>query len=223
MRATCSVYSEYMQSLLAARLLAATTPLILGSGSASRAAILREAGLTFDVLKPDIDEKAIRFEDPEELVLALGRAKAKAVIEGPRGDELARAKALLLTGDQVVVSGGVILEKPESEAEARKFIAGYAKAPPKTVGSCVVTDCTSGQQWSALDVTQVHFSPDGLPAETIDALIAEGSVFYCAGGLMIEHELVAPHVQRIDGTMDAVMGLCVETVGRLVGEALDAR
>ena len=30
---------------------------------------------------------------------------------------------------------------------------------------------------------------------------------YCAGGLMVEHPAVAPHVLRGDGSMDSVMGL----------------
>ena len=56
-----------MLGSVSARLLA--TPLILGSGSATRQAILREIGFTtFDIVKPDIDEKAIRFEEPAELV-----------------------------------------------------------------------------------------------------------------------------------------------------------
>ena len=57
----------------------------------------------------------------------------------------------------------------------------------------------------------------------MDALIAEGSVFYCAGGLMVEHELVTPHVERLEGEMDSIMGLCKATALRLIGEAVSAR
>ena len=91
--------------MLASKLASLSIPLILGSGSASRALILREAGLAFEVAKPDIDEKAIRFDDPSRLVMALGRAKAAALREGPFGARFARDRALLLTGDQVVVCG----------------------------------------------------------------------------------------------------------------------
>ena len=66
-------------------------------------------------------------------------------------------------------------------------------------------------------MARVHFSP--LPAETIESLIAEGSVFHCAGGLMVEHALVAPHVTRIEGGMDSVMGLSKATVVRLLEQA----
>ena len=203
--------------------LAATAlPLILGSGSASRAAILRECGLSFEVCKPGIDEKAIRYEDPSQLVMALGRAKATAIQESDDGANLAASGALLITGDQVVVAmNGKILEKPESADEARRFIESYAEDPPQTVGSIVITDAASGQQWSAVDTARVVFSP--IPTATIEALIEEGSVFQCAGGLMVEHPLVQPHVTRMEGSMDSIMGLCKATLLRLLDEAYAAR
>jgi septum formation protein len=50
----------------------------------------------------------------------------------------------------------------------------------------------------------------------VDALIAEGEVFWCAGGLMVEHSLVQPHVTRMDGSLDSVMGLDKRLVLRLL-------
>ena len=45
-------------------------------------------------------------------------------------------------------------------------------------------------------------------------LIEQGDVFYCAGALMVEHELVNPFV-RIDGTIQSVMGLSPELLASL--------
>ena len=199
----------------------ATVPLILGSGSASRRQILNELGLSFSVEKPDIDERAIRRERPADLVLALGLAKAAALCEGERGAALRAKGALVLTGDQVVVCNGAILEKPEDEAEARRFIASYGEHPPSTVGSCVVTDAATGRQWHTVDEASVIFDP--IPDATVAALLKEGEVFYCAGGLMVEHPLVQPHVRRMEGTMDSVMGLSKASVVRLLAEAVAAR
>jgi septum formation protein len=50
-------------------------------------------------------------------------------------------------------------------------------------------------------------------------LIAEGEVFWCAGGLMVEHELVQPHVVRMEGSLDSVMGLDKRLLQRLLCEA----
>jgi septum formation protein len=52
---------------------------------------------------------------------------------------LRRERTLLITSDQVVVHEGVVREKPESEAEARAFIAGYGVSPAKTAGLALFT------------------------------------------------------------------------------------
>ena len=125
--------------------------------------------------------------------------------------------ALLITSDQVVVHRGVILEKPESAAQARAFIRGYAHASARTCGAIVVTNLASGAVAAALDTATVFFRE--IPEASVEALIAEGDVFFCAGGLMVEHPLVAPHVERMEGGMDSIMGLSKALTQRLLIEA----
>uniref|UniRef100_M0ZWJ2 Maf protein n=1 Tax=Solanum tuberosum TaxID=4113 RepID=M0ZWJ2_SOLTU len=77
--------------------------LILGSSSTARKKILGDMGYEFTTMSADIDEKAIRKEKPEDLVMALAEAKAEAIIprvsigesEGDAGP------TLLITCDQV--------------------------------------------------------------------------------------------------------------------------
>lgn len=216
----------------------------LGSGSTSRLAIMNElvASGRLDELvgrpvlfhgkvSADIDEKAIRHEDPKELVMALAHAKADAIL----GDPVKRAAMLggtedagpagvyLVTCDQVVVHRGRILEKPESEAEARAMIRGYAEAPAMTVGSTVVTEVRRGVRKARVDVATIQFVEGGLQEADVDALIAEGEVFWCAGGLMVEHDRVQPYVCGIEGGMDSVMGLRKESVVELISQLLSSR
>ena len=80
-----------------------------------------ELGLAFEVVKPGIDEKAIRYADARELVLALGKAKAAALLQGERAAAFREERAFLLTADQVVVCGDTILEKPENEEESKRI------------------------------------------------------------------------------------------------------
>jgi septum formation protein len=61
--------------------------IILGSKSFTRKAILTEMGVEYDVVTADIDEKAIRKETPEELVMALAMAKADAIVARLDKDE----------------------------------------------------------------------------------------------------------------------------------------
>ncbi|XP_057863472.2 uncharacterized protein LOC131071587 [Cryptomeria japonica] len=76
---------------------------ILGSSSSSRQSILREMGFDFTIISADIDEKAIRKEKPEELVMVLAEAKAEAIMSKLatfNNGELNAEPSLLITADQ---------------------------------------------------------------------------------------------------------------------------
>ncbi len=99
--------------------------IILGSGSSSRRKLLDEAAkeysFQFEVLKADIDEKALQRQnqDPSALVLTLGRYKAASIFKSlmATSNPADLAGTYLVTGDQVVVFQGCIREKPEDAAE----------------------------------------------------------------------------------------------------------
>eukprot|EP00958_Prasinococcus_capsulatus_P018004 scaffold2075_cov444-Prasinococcus_capsulatus_cf.AAC.12 len=221
-----ATYSHTHQPLEASRAHGAPTlvpqrsfALLQGSGSRTRRELLGDMGYDFDICKADIDEKAIRREEPKELVSVLADAKATAVIEKMRQEDDI-TDGFLLTGDAVVVSQGRILEKPENEAEAREYIQGYSNS------SCSVDEpddvvALVGARFGGVDVSTVYFGeiPDALVAE----MIAEGEVFYCAGGLMVEHPKIVPLVKRIDGAQDGVMGLRQSLVATLLTQAIEAR
>ncbi|KAL6504699.1 hypothetical protein OROHE_023457 [Orobanche hederae] len=54
--------------------------IILGSSSVARRKILNDMGFEFTIMSADIDEKAIRKEKSEDLVMALAEAKADAIV-----------------------------------------------------------------------------------------------------------------------------------------------
>jgi septum formation protein len=94
----------------------------------------------YEVLKADIDEKAIRHDSPRDLVLALAHAKADALLQkladssssssstaagdaalgGGGGSSSGGGGMFLITCDQVVVHDGQMREKPEDVAEAHR-------------------------------------------------------------------------------------------------------
>ena len=63
----------------------------------------------------------------------------------------------------------------------------------------------TGREVEAVDTARIYFRR--IPSDVVEQLIEEGTVFKCAGALMIEHPLVEPLITRIDGTPDSVMGL----------------
>ena len=120
--------------------------------------LCQEHSFAYEVLTADIDEKAIRVPEPEDLVMKLAHAKADAILEKLRAAGGAAASAgFLITCDQVVTHEGAVLEKPADADEARKFISGYGRAPASTVGSVVCTNLMTGTRHEGLDIAEVRF------------------------------------------------------------------
>ncbi|XP_015071339.1 maf-like protein DDB_G0281937 isoform X2 [Solanum pennellii] len=195
--------------------------LILGSSSTARKKILGDMGYEFTTMSADIDEKAIRKEKPEDLVMALAEAKADAIISKFRkteNPEKVLNPTILVAADTVVVYEGVIREKPSSEAEARQFMKDYANGQAATVSSVLVTNLTTGSRRGEWDKVEIYFHD--IPDQVIDKLIEEGIVLYAAGGLIIEHPLVLPYIKEVVGSTDSVMGLPKALTERLIKEVL---
>jgi septum formation protein len=179
--------------------------IILGSSSRSRRGILVRLGLSHEVMRPDIDEKAIRDADPCELTLKLGHAKAEAIIA-----RLAEP-ALVITSDQVTMYEGEIREKPVDEAEARRCLGDYERAPVQTVTSLVITDTATGRQFAATDTVTVRFRP--IPEDLKRMALERGDILQYAGAFAVDDPDLAPCVASVNGegthqeNLDSVVGL----------------
>lgn len=184
--------------------------IILGSSSEGRKLVMEELGFQFETLLPDIDEKAIRRNTPEELVMAIAKSKTKALI--PKITE----SAILITSDQVVLCQGEILEKPCSKEEARKFLEKYIKFPAETIGAVVVTNTATGKSARGIQKSKIYFKP--LPQDVIERHIANGKAFRGAGGFQIHDTELKDYIDRIEGTFDSATGLSKELVLRLIKE-----
>ncbi|KAF3970961.1 hypothetical protein CMV_005390 [Castanea mollissima] len=195
--------------------------IILGSSSIARRKILAEMGYEFTIMTADIDEKCIRKEKPEDLVMALAEAKADAILSKLQtisNQEKDDEQKILIAADTVVVYEGVVREKPSSKEEARQFLKDYSGSHAATVGSVLVTNLKTGFRKGEWDRVEIYFHT--IPDETIEKLIEEGTVLYVAGGLIIEHPLILPFVKQVVGTTDSVMGLPKALTEKLIKEAL---
>ncbi|XP_020423973.1 maf-like protein DDB_G0281937 isoform X3 [Prunus persica] len=157
--------------------------IILGSASMARRKILAEMGYEFTILTADIDEKSIRMDKPEELVMVLAEAKADAIISRLQStsqpDEDAHA-TLLITADTVkkhqrlfflLVNFRIIREKPSSKEEAWNFIKGYSGGQAAVIGSVFVTNLKTGKRKGGCCRAEVYFHV--IPEEIIDSLRRE--------------------------------------------------
>lgn len=142
--------------------------IILGSQSRGRKSVLEKMGISCEVMFADIDEKAIRHDDPAELTLMLARAKAATLL--PRITE----PVLLICSDQVVVFDGAIREKPANKEEAFAFLRSYSGRWAETITAVVVTNTASSRSAEGVDVARIWFRV--IPEEIITRYIDTSDV-----------------------------------------------
>ncbi|MBX3579294.1 MAG: Maf-like protein [Rhizobiaceae bacterium] len=98
-----------------------TSRLILASGSRFRKQLLDNAGIAVDVVRPDIDERAVEGTlegtgaTPEDVAQVLAEAKAVSVSE-------ARLDALVIGSDQTLSLGSRMFHKPADMEDARRHL-----------------------------------------------------------------------------------------------------
>lgn len=172
--------------------------IILGSGSPSRKAVLTGMGFVFTVVSPDIDEKAIRKDDPRELVEAIAQAKMDAVLKFVQGD------AIVITSDQVIVVDGEVREKPRTKEEAYEFLSTFF-TKPQTATSCTVV-CNTATGKRVFDIDEVTVTMDPVPDEYVKNFVESGEAMKYAGGLAAEHPSFL-HYVHFDGEMESLIGL----------------
>ena len=149
---------------------------------------------------------------PEDLVKAVAHAKASALLASHAA--IWPAHALLITSDQVVMHNGIIREKPSCAEEARAFIKSYSSSSCQTVGCIMVTRVSDGLQHFSIESTNILYRE--IPDAVVDAVVDEGEVMSCAGGLMVENPLTRPFLVQIEGGEDQVQGLGKESLARLL-------
>lgn len=95
-------------------------PVILASSSSSRQSMLRAAGVTFDIIAPDVDEDAVKKTMPGAAPRAL--AEKLAVKKALAGGSM-RPDALVIGSDQVLECGGQLFSKVTTRAAARAVLS----------------------------------------------------------------------------------------------------
>lgn len=96
--------------------------LVLASASPRRAKLLRDAGFAFEVVRPPLDDAALRpgVATPRAWVAALAHLKANATRRALPPDVAERS--VVLGADTVVVKDGEIIGQPTDEAHARAIL-----------------------------------------------------------------------------------------------------
>lgn len=172
--------------------------IILGSGSAARASLLRAAGLDFTVLPAEVDERAVTAATPEALALTLSEAKARDVSARQPG-------ALVIGADQVLALEGEIFHKAATIEEAR---AKLRRLSGKTHALHSGAAVARGGEILWAHVETARLTMRVLSEADIDAYTksAGAALTSCVGAYAIEAE-GAWLFERIEGDSFTIQGL----------------
>ena len=182
--------------------------LILASASPRRLVLLEQIGIIPDeTVTAEVDEAACRRERPGELAARLAEAKARQIAARFPG-------ALVLGADTVVVHEGVVLGKPEDEAEAHAMLRRLSGETHTVFTGLALLHPASDRRVSACEATRVTF--DALSDEEIRVYVASGAPMDKAGAYGIQGDLGAVFVTHIEGDFYTVMGLPLHRLYRLL-------
>ena len=177
--------------------------LVLASSSPRRRGLLEEAGIAFIVVPPQAEEEAVERGDPHAVAVANARRKAAAVA----GDAV-------LGADTVVAVGDRLLGKPTDAGHARALLRALSGTTHRVVTG-VALKTPDGIRTRSVE-TRVTMRT--LTAKEIADYVSSGEAMGKAGAYAIQ-ETADRFVVRVEGPYDNVVGLPVDTVRELMGEA----
>ncbi len=186
------------------------TKLVLASTSPARKKLLTEAGISFEVIAPGVDEDLLVSElnpaTAEELTRILAEAKAQAVSSKFQD-------SLVLGCDSALEFEGQIFGKPYiPEVAIERWRAMRGKSGFLYSGHHLI-DTASGSELSAVSKTEVRFA--NLTDQEILTYVATGEPLNVAGAFTIDG-LGGAFVERIAGDYHTVVGLSLVELRKLV-------
>jgi len=174
--------------------------LYLASRSPRRRELLKQIGVPFEVIVPEVDESRRQGESPRDYVVRVCRDKADA------GWRYLKVRKLppypVLTADTTVVLGDEIIGKPAGREDAQHILQRLSGNTHQVL-TAVSLICQERHE-TRLSVTEVEFVT--LTEQDIRRYIASGESGDKAGAYGIQGK-AAMFVSRLSGSYSGVMGL----------------
>ena len=181
----------------------------LASRSPRRGELLGQIGIGFDVLPSDVDESVLPDEAPEHYVMRLAKEKAAVCVQRLAAQNMPVLP--VLAADTTVCIDGMILGKPEDDADAAAMLRRMSDRWHVVHTAIAVAD--RDRVVVALSSTQVELAP--LSDADIAAYIASGEPRDKAGSYGIQG-LAGTFIRRIEGSYSGVMGLPIYETAQLL-------
>jgi septum formation protein len=176
-------------------------PLILASSSPRRQYLMKEAGFTFTVEKPDVDEDFPEALPVDQVARYLALKKAEYFRQNI-------INQIIVTADTVVILNNKILNKPADKPEAINMLTNLSgKTHLVMTGVCILS---ADKEESFDDTTEVTFKK--LSAEEIEFYIDNYKPYDKAGAYGAQDFIGMIAIEKIVGSYFNVMGLPIHKV-----------
>ena len=181
--------------------------LILASASPRRAALLRQAGISYRVILSNVqEEEQPQIIDPGELAISLALRKALQVAG-------TLTEGLVLGADTLVCRGGEILGKPVDRDDARRMLRCLSGGRHSVITGLALVDVQAKKNESCFCETRVWMR--ALEDELIEAYVATGEPMDKAGAYAIQGK-AAVFIEKIEGCYFNVVGLPLHQLSLLL-------
>jgi septum formation protein len=178
--------------------------IVLASASPARHALLREAGVAFDVQPAAIDEAEVKTayqrDNRSAADLAIALAELKALRISARHPE-----ALVVGADQILLCGDVRFDKPPDLDHAKAQLIALRGKTHELV-TAVLTVRDGARLWHRLERPKLTMRP--FSDEFLETYLTEGAVeaLESVGGYRLEGR-GAQLFSRVEGDYFSVLGL----------------
>lgn len=177
--------------------------LILASSSPRRRDFLEKMGLSFTIIKPNIDESRLDGESPDIYVQRMAHTKAEVI-------SASYPQAVVLASDTIVVCQNEILGKPHDREDAKRILRTLSGKTHEVLTAvslqCRATDLKQEQKQELLIKTYVTFA--SLNEELIATYVASGECDDKSGAYAVQG-VGAMFIEHVEGSVSSVVGLPV--------------
>ena len=172
--------------------------LVLASSSPRRKKLLAEGGFTFEIEKPDYDERHLRLSPAEIYTMQLAFQKAMSVKEK-------RPEDVVVAVDTVVVLDDTILGKPKDRAEAEKMLLAMKGRTHRVISAYAIL---GDEKYVDYDQSFVHF--EDFTEAQMKAYLDKNTYLDKAGAYGVQD--IDEFKITVEGALDTVIGMHVASI-----------
>jgi septum formation protein len=186
--------------------------IVLASTSPRRAEILREAGITFEILATQVDEAILPGETATAMVARLAEAKARAAAAQLDADI---CDCIVVGADTTVELNGEIFGKPRDTDHAREMLIQLGGRTHHVLTGIFLLRLPGNSTRAAVEKSCVTFAP--LSESELDAYVATGEPLDKAGAYAIQG-FAGRYIPKIEGCYFNIVGLPLARLYKLLRE-----